>query len=157
VHNLTADGNRLNDGLPIGSDCSFHGFEIIGSAVTISFVAVKNMACGGVLPRTGSTGFQLTDSQAIDCHFGLWAEATCGNAAHLIARNRFVTTQPGVMDAFDYDNGNDDGASQLHAAVNSRTAAPDAKPGNRKYVLQAWYCCGTNGRITHSGQLCDFP
>jgi hypothetical protein len=67
------------------------------------------MACGGVLPRTGSTGFQLTDSQVIDCHFGLWAEATCGYAAHLIARNRFVTTQPGVMDAFDYDNGNDDG------------------------------------------------
>lgn len=109
VQNLTVDGNRYGDGVPIGQDCSFHGFEIAGAGVVLSSIKVTNMACGGILPHNAAIGFELSDSIVQDSHFGLWAEATCGYAAHKIVRNFFVTTRPGAQDAFDYDNGNVDG------------------------------------------------
>eukprot|EP00040_Diaphanoeca_grandis_P032528 m.197218 g.197218 ORF g.197218 m.197218 type:complete len:515 (+) comp32653_c0_seq1:165-1709(+) len=108
LYNLTVDGNRYNP-MVKPTDCNFQGFQIKGPNAVINRVQIRNFACGGVLPHTTAQFFQLTDSMIVDSHFGLWAEATCGYASHLIARNHWVSTNPGAQDAMDYDNGNADG------------------------------------------------
>lgn len=121
LRNLTADGNRFT---PSRNQSKFDGtgIAIVGVSASISSVLVKNMVCGGVLPRQGAMYFHLTDSIVVDSQFGLWAEATCGYAGHLIARNRFVTIVPGAQDAIDYDNGNTDGI--LNCTPPSATERP---------------------------------
>lgn len=106
--NLSVDGNRW-DKSNTGPPCGFGGFAIVGPNVSMSRVSLRNMACGCVLPKLLATGLRIEDSVFVDCHWGIWAEATCGYASHWVARNTWLTTRPGGQDAINYDNGNTDG------------------------------------------------
>ena len=89
------------------------GFQVHGPDCAACRVALSDVFLNGFRLANEALFFSLVDSSLTDVYYGLWAEATCGYAGHLIQGNTVRLTRPaqkpGQGMAFNWDNGNSDG------------------------------------------------